>query len=70
MSFWPRTVSDPAPGLRAEYELRLGEDRFRLAVAGDEIEVARGSAVRADTRVVAAYLGSAANETKMLADER
>ena len=31
-----------ARALRASYELRLGEDRFRIEVADDEIEVARG----------------------------
>jgi DNA-binding HxlR family transcriptional regulator len=41
-----RGLFDPgaAHGLRAGYELRLGEDRFRIEVADDEIEVARGDA--------------------------
>jgi DNA-binding HxlR family transcriptional regulator/putative sterol carrier protein len=43
--------SDAAKGLRASYELRLGEDRFRIAVADDEIEVARGSAHQADATI-------------------
>jgi DNA-binding HxlR family transcriptional regulator/putative sterol carrier protein len=42
---------DAARGLRADYELRLGEDRFRIAVADDEIEVARGDADRADATI-------------------
>jgi DNA-binding HxlR family transcriptional regulator len=33
-----------ARGLRAIYELRLGEDRFRVQVSDDELEVARGGA--------------------------
>jgi DNA-binding HxlR family transcriptional regulator/putative sterol carrier protein len=37
-----------ARGLRAGYELRLGEDRFRIVVSDGEIEVARGSAGRPD----------------------
>jgi DNA-binding HxlR family transcriptional regulator/putative sterol carrier protein len=40
-----------AEGLRADYELRLGEDRFRIEVADGEIETARGSAVRADATI-------------------
>jgi DNA-binding HxlR family transcriptional regulator/putative sterol carrier protein len=34
--------------LRATYELRLGEDRFRIEVAHDELEVSRGDAQHAD----------------------
>jgi DNA-binding HxlR family transcriptional regulator/putative sterol carrier protein len=41
-----------AHGLRAVYELRLGEDRFRIEVADDEIEVARGDADRPDATIV------------------
>jgi DNA-binding HxlR family transcriptional regulator/putative sterol carrier protein len=37
--------------LRAGYELRLGEDRFRIEVADDEIEVARGDADHADATI-------------------
>jgi DNA-binding HxlR family transcriptional regulator len=33
-----------AKGLRATYELRLGDDRFRIGVADGEITVARGDA--------------------------
>jgi DNA-binding HxlR family transcriptional regulator len=40
-----------AEGLRADYELRLGEDRFRIEVADGEIETARGSADRADATI-------------------
>jgi DNA-binding HxlR family transcriptional regulator len=38
-------------GLRASYELRFGEDRFRIEVADDEIEVARGDAHQADATI-------------------
>jgi DNA-binding HxlR family transcriptional regulator len=40
-----------ARGLRAVYELRLGEDRFRAEVADDELEVARGDAPQADATI-------------------
>jgi DNA-binding HxlR family transcriptional regulator len=42
--FDPRAV----PGLRAGYELRLGEDRFRIDVADDQLDMARGDAHHAD----------------------
>ena len=45
--FDPRT----ADGLRAGYELRLGGDRFRIEVADDELEVARGDAHHADASI-------------------
>jgi DNA-binding HxlR family transcriptional regulator len=40
-----------ADGLRADYELRLGEDRFRIEVADGELDTARGSADRADATI-------------------
>jgi DNA-binding HxlR family transcriptional regulator/putative sterol carrier protein len=40
-----------AHGLRAAYELRLGEDRFRIEVADDELAVARGDADQADATI-------------------
>jgi alkyl sulfatase BDS1-like metallo-beta-lactamase superfamily hydrolase len=40
-----------ARGLVARYELRLGEDRFGIEVADDEIEVARGSVDQADATI-------------------
>jgi DNA-binding HxlR family transcriptional regulator/putative sterol carrier protein len=46
-----RFDSGDAQGLRASYELRLGEDRFRIEVADDEIEVARGDADQADATI-------------------
>jgi DNA-binding HxlR family transcriptional regulator/putative sterol carrier protein len=46
-----RFDADAAHGLRARYELRLGEDRFRIEVADDEIAVARGSEERADATI-------------------
>jgi DNA-binding HxlR family transcriptional regulator/putative sterol carrier protein len=47
------TLFDPsaAKGLRASYELRLGEDRFRIEVSDDGIEVARGEADQADATI-------------------
>jgi DNA-binding HxlR family transcriptional regulator len=46
-----RFDSSAAHGLRARYELRLGEDRFRVEVANDEIEVARGGADHPDATI-------------------
>lgn len=46
-----RFDSGAAHGLRADYELRLGDDRFRIEVADDEVEVARGSADQADAMI-------------------
>jgi DNA-binding HxlR family transcriptional regulator/putative sterol carrier protein len=43
--------SGAAHGLRAAYELRLGEDRFRIEVADDQIEVTRGDAHGADATI-------------------
>jgi hypothetical protein len=45
-----RTMFDPlaAEGLDASYELRLGEDRFRVEVADGRFEIERGSADRPD----------------------
>ena len=42
---------DIARGLRASYELRLGEDRFTIRVADDELEAVRGDADRPDATV-------------------
>lgn len=48
-----RTMFDPlaADGLRASYDLRLGEDRFRAEVADGRFEIARGVAERPDAIV-------------------
>jgi DNA-binding HxlR family transcriptional regulator len=48
-----RARFDPgaAHGLRAGYELRLGEDRFAIEVADDEITAARGDAHRPDATI-------------------
>jgi DNA-binding HxlR family transcriptional regulator/putative sterol carrier protein len=46
-----RFDSGAAHGLRAAYELRLGEDRFRIEVADDAIELARGDAHQADATI-------------------
>jgi DNA-binding HxlR family transcriptional regulator len=40
-----------ARGLRAAYDLRLGEDRFRIDVADDEFEAVRGSNDLADATI-------------------
>ena len=46
-----RVDPDGADGLQASYELRFGEDRFRLAVSGDAIDVARGGADQPDAMI-------------------
>ncbi|HKZ26943.1 MAG TPA: alkyl sulfatase C-terminal domain-containing protein, partial [Rubrobacteraceae bacterium] len=54
-----------AEGLRASYELRLGEDRFRAAVDEGRFEISRGEAERpeaiietdADTLAALVYYG-------------
>jgi DNA-binding HxlR family transcriptional regulator len=48
-----RSRFDPgaAHNLRARYELRLGEDRFRIEVADDALAVARGEAGQADATI-------------------
>jgi DNA-binding HxlR family transcriptional regulator len=43
-----RFDAEAANGLRAGYELRLGEDRYRIDVADGRLEAVRGSADRAD----------------------
>ena len=43
--------SGAAHGLRATYELRLGEDRFRIEVADDAIQAARGGTDQADATI-------------------
>jgi DNA-binding HxlR family transcriptional regulator len=45
--FDPRAAGD----LRASYELRLGEDRFRVAVSDGTVDVARGAADRPDATI-------------------
>ena len=46
-----RFDSGAAHGLRALYELRLGEDRFRIEVADGELEAAREAAVEPDATI-------------------
>ena len=48
-----RARFDPraAHGLHAIYELQLGEDRFRIEVAHDEIEIARGGSDQPDVLI-------------------
>jgi DNA-binding HxlR family transcriptional regulator len=46
-----RFEAGAADGLRATYDLHLGDDRFRVVVADNEIEVARGDAVHADATI-------------------
>jgi DNA-binding HxlR family transcriptional regulator len=50
-----KTLFDPAAagGLDAEFELRLGEDRYRLVVRGGVLAAARGGAEAADVVVTA-----------------
>jgi DNA-binding HxlR family transcriptional regulator len=50
-----RTMFDPraAEGLRAGYELRFGEDRFRALVDEGRFEISRGAAERPDVIVEA-----------------
>jgi DNA-binding HxlR family transcriptional regulator len=50
-----RTMFDPriANGLRASYELKLGEARFRAVVADGRFEVERGGAERSDAIIEA-----------------
>jgi DNA-binding HxlR family transcriptional regulator len=48
-----RARFDPgaAKGLRARYELRLGEDRFRVEVSDDQLELARGGVDHPDATI-------------------
>ena len=50
-----RTMFDPdaAEGLKASYELRLGEDVFRAVVADGRFEIVRGDAERPDATIEA-----------------
>jgi DNA-binding HxlR family transcriptional regulator len=48
-----RARFDATQELRAAYELRIGEDRFRVAVADGELEVARGDSDGADATIEA-----------------
>jgi DNA-binding HxlR family transcriptional regulator len=54
-----RTTFDPAAAgdLRASYELRLGDDRFRAEVADGRIELARGAAHEPDAVIQATVTG-------------
>jgi DNA-binding HxlR family transcriptional regulator len=48
-----RARFDPgaAKGLRARYELRLGEDRFRVEVSDDQLDLARGGVDQPDATI-------------------
>jgi ubiquinone biosynthesis protein UbiJ len=46
-----RFEPDAAKGLQASYELRFGEDRFRIAVSGQAIEVARDGSDQHDATI-------------------
>ena len=46
-----RFDSSAANRLHATYELRLGEDRFHIEIADEELEVARGDAHQADATI-------------------
>jgi DNA-binding HxlR family transcriptional regulator len=67
-----RTMFDPgvADGLRASYELRLGEDRFHLVVADGRFEIVRGAADRLDASIEtdAATLAALVYDDRELAD--
>jgi DNA-binding HxlR family transcriptional regulator len=39
-----KTMFRPDPGLRATYEVRLGDNRYAVRVDGDRLDVVRGSA--------------------------
>jgi DNA-binding HxlR family transcriptional regulator len=43
-----RFDADAADGLRASYELRLADDRFRIELADGELDIARGNARQPD----------------------
>jgi DNA-binding HxlR family transcriptional regulator len=67
-----RTMFDPgvADGLRASYELRLGEDRFHVVVADGRFEIVRGAADRLDASIEtdAATLAALVYDDRELAD--
>jgi DNA-binding HxlR family transcriptional regulator len=48
-----RSRFDPtdAHGLRARYELRLGEDRFRIEIADNKLDITRGDADHPDATI-------------------
>jgi DNA-binding HxlR family transcriptional regulator len=48
-----KTLFDPSPAgdLRASYELRFGDDRFRVDVAEGRLEIARGGADQPDATI-------------------
>jgi DNA-binding HxlR family transcriptional regulator/putative sterol carrier protein len=46
-----RFDSGAAEGLRAGYDLRLGDDRFQIVVADEQIQAARGDADHADATI-------------------
>jgi DNA-binding HxlR family transcriptional regulator len=62
--------SEPAKGLRATYELRLGEDRFSVGVSDGDIGIARGGADRPDATIEAdpATLHAVLTGTRPLSD--
>jgi DNA-binding HxlR family transcriptional regulator len=69
-----KTTFDPtqARGLRATIALRLGEERFRLHVAGGRIDVARGEPEHADAAIdtSAATLRAVVFGRRKIADAR
>jgi DNA-binding HxlR family transcriptional regulator len=46
-----KTLFRPDPGLRATYEVQLGENRYAVRVDGDRLDIARGSADGADATI-------------------
>jgi DNA-binding HxlR family transcriptional regulator len=48
-----KTMFRPGLGLRATYEVRLGENRYAVRVDGDRLDIARGSGDGADATIEA-----------------
>ena len=46
-----KTMFAPADGLRARYEVRFGEDVYDVRVAGDRLDITRGTSERPDARI-------------------
>jgi DNA-binding HxlR family transcriptional regulator len=46
-----KTTFRPDPGLRASYEVRLGENRYAVRIDGDRLDITRGSADGADATI-------------------
>jgi DNA-binding HxlR family transcriptional regulator/putative sterol carrier protein len=51
LSFRTMFSSDAAKGLKATYDLRLGEDRFYARVANNKLEIVRGETSKANVKI-------------------